>query len=370
MKLLYLLSEDWFFCSHFIERAAAARAAGWDVVVMTHLGAHAEAIKARGLRVIPWMIDRRSANPLREAAVIYQVYKAYQAERPDVVHHVALKPVLYGSIAARLLSIHRVVNAPVGMGYVFISTSLKARFLRLFVAAGLRLLLNPHGSKVIFENSDDRDALIRDHFVRREDAMLIRGAGIDIDAFSPVSEPPGIPVVLLTARMLWDKGVGEFVEAARLLRKKGVSARFLLVGAPDPLNRAAIPEAVLRGWQAEGIVEWMGFRSDIAALLQASHIVCLPSYREGLPKSLLEALACGKPIVTTDVPGCREVVIDGVNGWRVPARDAAALAEAIGRLLGSAEQRHTMGAAGRRLAETEFAQTRIIAETMQVYKDL
>jgi glycosyltransferase involved in cell wall biosynthesis len=367
MKILYLLTEDWFFCSHFIERAAAARAAGYDVVVMTQLSRHADAIRARGLRVIPLRIDRRSANPFRELGVIRQVLRAYRHERPDIVHQVALKPVLYGSIAARLAGIRAVVNAPVGMGYVFISQSLMALVLRPFVASGLRRLLNSRGGKVIFENRDDMDTLIADGYARREDSVLIRGAGIDTDLFRPMPEGQGVPTVVLTARMLWDKGVGEFVDAARSLRAKGVQARFLLVGSPDPLNRAAIPEQTLRDWQAEGVVEWLGFREDIRHLVGESAIVCLPSYREGLPKSLLEALACGKPVVTTDVPGCRECVTDGVNGLLAPVRDAVALAGALEKLLASPALRAEMGRAGRNMAERDFAQSLIVADTLAVY---
>jgi glycosyltransferase involved in cell wall biosynthesis len=370
MKLLYLISEDWFFCSHFSERALAAKAAGYEVVVMTHIDKHRGVIGDHFIRVIPLELDRRSANPLRELGVVMQIWRAYRKEKPDIVHHVALKPVLYGSIAARLTGMRAVINAPVGMGYVFISQSLKARFLRFFVAFGLKALLNPRGSKVVFENHDDCETLIAEGYVRQKDAVLIRGAGIDTDLFHPSPEAPGLPIVLLTARMLWDKGVGEFVDAARRIRAQGLKARFLLVGAPDPFNRAAIDEGTLREWQREGVIEWLGFRSDIRHLVGESAIVCLPSYREGLPKSLLEALACGKPVVTTDVPGCREVVADGVNGRLVPARDAVALAGALTELLASPEKRAQMGQAGRKRAETEFAATRIVAETLALYQAL
>ena len=370
MKLIYVLTEDWFFYSHFIERAAAARSAGWDVAVMTHFSRHADMIRARGLRVIPLYIDRRSVDPRREIDVIRQIYRIYRDEKPDMVHHVALKPVLYGGIAARLAGIKRVVNAPVGMGYIFTSNSFKARLLRPLVALGLRFVLNPRGSKVIFENRDDRDSLIAGGYVRHEDAILIRGSGIDTGLFQPQPEAPGIPIVILTARMLWDKGVGEFVAASRLLKSRGIKARFFLVGSPDPLNRTSIDEKTLQNWNKEGVVEWLGFRSDIQKLVGESAIVCLPSYREGLPRSLLEALACGKPVVTTDVPGCREVVVEGVNGRLVPARNAAALAGALAELISSSEKRGSMGQAGRKMAEEEFSQKRIIAETMDVYQTL
>jgi glycosyltransferase involved in cell wall biosynthesis len=234
----------------------------------------------------------------------------------------------------------------------------------------LRLLVNPRGSRVVFENPDDRDAMIAAGWVRAADAALIRGAGVDLATFDAAPEPEGVPIVALTARMLRDKGIGEFVEAARILRREGVPARFILAGAPDPGNRAAIPEETLRAWAAEGAVEYLGFQADVPALLRQSAIVCLPSYREGLPKALLEALAAARPIVTTDVPGCRETVIPGVNGLLVPTRDPSALAAALGALLRDPARRKTMGAAGRRLAETEFSNARVVAETLRVYRDL
>lgn len=369
-KLLYLVTEDWFFCSHFIERALAAQQAGYEVVVMTHLTGHADKIRERGLRVINFPLDRGSTNPLKELATIWHIYRSYRAEKPDFVHHVALKPVLYGTIAAFLAGVPRIINAPVGMGYIFISSSLKARFLRLPVKLALRFVLNPRGSRVIFENNDDLTMLVEGAYVARNHAVLIRGAGIDLQTYHPAPEQEGTPVVILTARMLWDKGVGEYVEAARRVLAQGYKARFLLVGSPDPLNHAAISEATLRGWQEEGLIEWLGHRDDIPQLLAASHIVCLPSYREGLPKSLLEALACGKPVVTTDVQGCREVVNDGVNGLLVPVKDSKELARALVSLLESPVRRVEMGRAGRLRAETEFSQERVIAETLAVYRDL
>jgi glycosyltransferase involved in cell wall biosynthesis len=368
--LLYLTTEDWFFCSHFLDRAVAAKAAGYDVGVMTHVTAHADAIRARGIRVLPWSLDRGSLDPRREVRALTEVLRALRAERPDILHNIAIKPVVYGALAARLAGVETVVNAPVGMGYVFASHDQRARLLRRPLRAALARLLRPKHGKVIFENSDDLKEAIGFGAIVANDAVLIRGAGIDLDAFAPAPDPEGVPVVTLTARMLWDKGVAEFVGAARRLKQEGVAARFLLVGAPDALNRAAIPQATLDSWQAEGVVECLGFRSDVAAVLAESHVVCLPSYREGLPKSLLEALAAGKPVVTTDVPGCREVVADGINGFLVPARSIAPLADALRKLIADAGLRQRMGAAGRRRAETEFSTQRVTAETLAVYTAL
>lgn len=369
-RLLYLLTEDWFFCSHFLDRACAARDAGYDVAVMTHVTDRAEAVRAAGIRLLPWSLDRRSLDPLSEVRALAEVVSALRRERPAILHNVALKPVIYGSLAARLCGTPAVVNAPVGMGYVFSSADRKARLLRRPVLFALRHLMRPKRGRVVFENPDDLRAAVARGDIAEKDAVLIRGAGVDTAVFVPAPEPEGPPVVVLTARMLWDKGVGEFVEAARRLKAEGVAARFLLVGAPDALNRAAIPEATLREWREEGVVEVLGFRADVADILRAAHIVCLPSYREGLPKSLLEALAAGRPIVATDVPGCRETVRDGVNGLLVPARSVEPLAAALKTLILDAGLRRAMGAAGRRMAEEEFSTGRVAAETLAVYRAL
>lgn len=369
-SLLFFVSEDWFFCSHFIDRALAARDAGWDVTVMTNVNDHGHIIEASGLRLLPLKFDRRRIGLLGEMRTLLDVWKVYRAKPYDLIHQIALKPLLYGTLAALITRRRAIVNAPVGMGYVFTSADAKARLLRLPLRLALRFLLNPRGSAVIFENRDDLETLVRSGDVRRDAAVLIRGAGVDLDRFRATPEPDGTPVVILTGRMLWDKGIGEYVEAAQRLRDRGIAVRFQLVGGSDPLNHAAIAEEQLRRWHDDGVIEWLGRRQDVPQLLAASHIVCLPSYREGLPKSLLEALAAGRPIVTTDVPGCREVVQHGRNGLLVPARDAGALAEALATLLADRERRRAMGTEGRRMAEEEFSTERVCAETLAVYDKL
>lgn len=368
-RLLYLITEDWFFCSHFLERAVAARAAGYEVLVLTRIGdgGHAQRIRDAGLRLLPLRVQRRSTNPFAELGVVRQVLATYRRERPDLVHHIALKPILYGTLAARLCGLSAVINAPVGMGFVFTSASWHARLLRPMVHAGLRALLDPPGARVVFENPDDLNALVADGLVRRADCVLIRGAGVDTGRFRPAPEAAGTPVVTLVARMLRDKGIGEFVEAARRLRARGVAACLQLVGEPDPGNPAAIPEAELRAWHDDGVIRWLGRREDIPEILAASHVVCLPSYREGLPKSLLEGLAAGRPLVATDVPGCREAVIDGETGLRVPARDPAALADALARLLQDPPLRARMGTRGRELAQEAFSTRIVVARTLALY---
>jgi glycosyltransferase involved in cell wall biosynthesis len=366
-KLVMTLTEDWFFCSHFLERAVAAKAEGYDVTVLANDNGKSAQIEAAGLRFIAIPLVRRGLNPFVEFKTLRAIRAAYRALRPDLVHHVGLKPALYGSLVARFTAIQAVVNAPIGMGFVFTSKSFRSRVLRPLVRLALRLLLNPRGSKVIFENSDDLQSLVDEGAVRSQDAVLIRGSGINVAAFQTGVETNGPPIISLISRMLWDKGIGEFVAAARQLRDEGVAARYWLVGAGDPQNPAAISEDQLHRWNDEGIVEWLGQRDDVASILAQSQIACLPSYREGLPRSLLEAMAAELPIVTTDVPGCREAVRHGENGLLTPARDSAALAAALRVLIMDAKLRRQFGVAGRRRAELEFSSAIVIAETLAVY---
>lgn len=375
-KLVYLITEDWFFCSHFLDRAVAARDAGYDVVVMAREHAHGATIRAAGLRLLPVNFNRCSINPLTEMALLLRIWWAYRRERPDVVHHVAAKPILYGTLAA-LASPRRpaIVNAPVGMGYVFSSRQRLARRLRPFLRLAYCLLVNPRGSRVIFENPDDARDFVDNGFARRADAVVIRGAGVDLQKFRPADpppeRPPAPPVVALVARMLREKGVYEFVEAAHRLHDAGSDARFVLIGAPDPENPASVPEEHLRSWHGRRGVEWWGWRDDMAAAWRQVDVACLPSsYREGLPKALLEAAACGLPIVTTDAIGCREAVQNRSNGFLVPAGDVPALATALDVLIADAGLRAQMGKAGRARAEREFSSAQVNGDTLAVYHAL
>ncbi len=305
-------------------------------------------------------------NLPRELATLFRLWRLYRRERPDIVHHVALKPVLLGGVAARLAGVRAVVGAVAGLGFLFSGDRRASRVARLLkwslpglIGRGFAIVQNPEDA-----------AMLADCGVASARIRLIRGAGVDINCFSPRPELPGTPLVVLPARMLRDKGVGEFVEAARMLREQGVAARFALVGAPDPANPASISATELRTWAAAGVVEWWDQREDMPEVYAACHVVCLPSYREGLPKALLEAAACGRAIVTTDAPGCREVVRDGDNGLLVPVRNATALAMALRRLLADGGLRRVMGARGREIAVAAFSVERVVSETLALYREL
>jgi len=369
-RLLFFVTEDWYFCSHRLPLAIAAKKAGFDVAILTRTSKHAEIIRSAGIRLIPSTLERRSLSPFHELRELLRIIKTYRQEQPDIIHQVALKPVLYGSFAALFVRKSRAINALAGLGFVYTSDTIKSRLLRPFITMAFQLLLNRPQSRVILQNPDDSELLVKNHVLNDQHVRLIRGSGVNLEHFSKTPEPKGDICIVLAARMLWDKGIGEFVSAARQLQEQGVAARFILVGKCDPDNPAAISEEQLAAWQREGVIEWWGHQDDMATLFSKTHIVCLPSYREGLPKVLIEAAACGRPIITSDTPGCREVVRPSVNGLLIPLRDAAALAEAMRRLIDNPELRLRMGAQSRQIAEQEFAEEKVIAETLAVYQEV
>jgi glycosyltransferase involved in cell wall biosynthesis len=350
--------------------AQAAKEAGFDVVVVTRVRDHGEVIRRAGLRLVPCEWSRRGLNPFRELLVLANLWRIYRREQPDIVHQVALKPVLYGALAAWFTGCGKVVNALAGLGFIFVSGRKRARLLRPLVRVALRWLLDRPGSRLVLQNRDDVEQFTQEKLADPKKIILIRGSGVDLARFAPVLEPPGPLVVMLASRLLWDKGVGEFVEAARRLRNQGATARFVLVGDGDSENPATIPRRQLDAWKEAGDIEWWGRRDDMPQTLGMAHIVCLPSYREGLPKVLLEAAAIERPMVATDVPGCREIVRPGENGILVPVRDAGALAAAIEKMLRDKAMRRRMGKAGRMLVEKEFAQEIVITRTLRLYQEM
>jgi len=367
-RLLYLITEDWYFWSHRLDLARAAREAGYDVIVATRVTDHGERIRGEGFQLEPLEMVRRSRNPFREVIAVAELVRLYRRIKPDVVHHVAMKPILYGSLAAWFTRVPSVINAFAGLGYAFMDE--RNELLRWCVKSALRIVIRLGHSVVLVQNREDQDRLVGEGVVPTFRARIIAGSGIDVAAYSMQPQPSGIPVVVLPARMLWDKGVGEFVEAARRLKQKGVHARFILVGRRDEHNPAAIPEIHLKEWVKAGVVEWWGHREDMPAVYAAAMLVVLPSYREGLPKVLLEAAACGKAIVATDVPGCREIVRDRFNGLLVAPRDSTALAAAIEELLSDQALREVMGQRSRTRVLAEWSSPRITEQVLGLYRDM
>ncbi len=371
-RILYVVNVSWAFLSHRLPIARAAREAGYEVHVAAADTGVSSRIEAEGFRFHAVSIERSSIRVDRELATVMALYRLYRAVRPDLVHNLTIKPVLYGGMAARAAGVPAVVSAVPGLGYVFVSDDARARLLRPLARSAYRIALRHPNARVIFQNPDDRDDFIRSGLVDPRDSVLIRGSGVDLQTFRARQEPNhGPPLVVLASRMLWAKGVGEFVDAARRLREEGVRARFALVGDTDPGIPSAVPREQLAAWAESGVVEWWGHRDDMAEVLASSHIVCLPtSYGEGVPKVLIEAAAVGRTIVTSDAPGCREIVRHGTNGLLVPPRDPARLASALRSLIEDPERRRAMGAQGRRIAEAEFSIERVVRETLSVYSEL
>ena len=367
-KLLFLLNDAPFFVSHRLVLAKAARDAGWDVHVALPFDEGAvSVIKAAGITHHHIPLHRGARGLASELALVGAMWRLIGELRPDVLHAVTMKPVLYGGIIARLRRVPAVVHAITGLGYLFLIDGAAARIQRVLVKVLYTMALGHPNVRVIFQNPDDLALFQAGRMVRPNTDVMIKGCGVSMKDFAPLAEPDGDPVVLFPARIIGDKGVREFVEAARTLQDSGLKARFRLVGRTDPDNPTDIGEATVRKWESDGIVEWRGFATDMAAEFADSHIVCMPSYREGLPRVLIEAAACSRAIVTTDVPGCREVVRDGETGILVPPRNGAATAAALGQLIEDANLRQAMGAAGRKWAEQNFSVADFIASSMDVY---
>jgi glycosyltransferase involved in cell wall biosynthesis len=369
-RVLFVITEDWFFYSHFLDRAKYIAASGGSVGVATRFSIHEDELKDLGFELFPVNFSRRGLNPLAEFRTALKIRKIIRRFKPDIAHNVALKPVVTGAFGELLGRQGVVINALVGMGYIFTSTDTRASVVKPFLSRILKSLLRSKSVHVVIENPDDLNSLVSDGFVRQSQISLIRGAGVDLNAFPFYPEVAGPVVVTLVSRILRDKGVLEFIDAASQLQSRVPEVVFQIVGEPDLGNPSAIPQSEIDSWESLPNVKYLGRRSDIADILKSSHIVCLPSYREGLPKSLLEALSCGRPIITTDVPGCREVCNDGVNGLLIPARDSIALSHAIKKLALNQDLRQEMGRAGRVRAESEFSNAIVCAQTLDLYRRL
>lgn len=371
IKIIYFIAEDWYFWSHRLPIARAARDAGNEVVVVTRVNKHQERIESEGFRVIPIQLKRQGKNIFRELASFIEIIKIYYKEKPDIVHHVAVKPVIYGSIAAMITHVPFTINALAGLGYIFANKGLKSSFVRRIFLVIYKIVFYPQSTTGLFQNPEDLDLFISERIINQKRTELIKGSGVDMSLFDITPEHNGVITILLAGRMLWDKGVGELVEAAKILHSKGIKCRIVLVGKPDTENPKSIPKNILQRWHDEEIVEWWGYQENMIEIFSASHIVSLPTtYGEGVPKFLIEAAACGRPIVATDVPGCREIVREGQNGFLIPAQEAEPLADALEILIKNSELRKRMGKRGREIVEEEFSEQIVVEKTMALYKKL
>jgi glycosyltransferase involved in cell wall biosynthesis len=367
-KLLFLVSEDWYFMSHRLALALAARDAGYGVVVATRVSTHGTAMEALGLRVVPLaQMKRSSANIWNEIKCLSEILSIIRQEKPTVVHAVAIKPVIYAAICSHVLKVPRFVAALGGLGSIFSDSGLKARLLRPLVKGLFRLLLNRENTRVILQNANDLDVMTRGCGLLEGNSVLVRGAGVDTEQYAARPIPDGVPVVMLASRMIWPKGIQEFVDAAIKVKEK-TDVRFVLVGRPDCENAASVPETLLVKWNREGTIEWWGHRADMADTLAEATVVCLPTYYgEGVPKILLEAMSVGRPIITTDMPGCRELVESGRTGALVERRNAESLARAIEGLLSKPDRLALAGQEARKMVIAEYSVEQVIDQTLRTY---
>jgi len=370
-KLLFIVNVDWFFFSHRLPIALKAIDVGYEVHLLCAITDKAKHLEELGLIVHPFEFTRRGKNIFKELGSIFSLYKQVKQMKPELIHLVTIKPVLYGGIVARLAKVPALVSAISGLGFLFIKRKGLVPCLLLRVVFSMyRLAMGHSNQKIIFQNPSDMDALVDAGGVSKDKVIMIRGSGVDLDDYPVLPEPRGVPVVIMASRLLKDKGVFEFVEAARILRSRGTDVHFKLVGEPDSGNPESVTTEQVESWRQERAIDCLGFRSDIAQLFSQAHIVVLPSYREGLPKVLIEAAACGRAVITTDVPGCRDAIEPNVTGLLVSARNSVALAEAIETLLSDTQLRQEMGRAGRVLAEREFSIETVISAHLDIYHEL
>lgn len=369
-KLAIVVNSPDFFLSHRLAIALAAQKDGWDVHIVSADGKAVDRIIRYGFSHNEIPFSRSGQNPLCELKTLFYLFFTLKNIKPDVVHLVTIKPVLYGGIVARVMGIKGVVAAISGMGTIFISQGFSSKIRRSLVFGFYRLALGSHNQKIIFQNGSDRDKLVELCNVPIHKVVMIRGSGVDLKMYPFMPEPDGVIIVVLVARLLKDKGVLEFIEAARLLGERNVPVKMRIIGDIDKGNPTSITERELDSFRSIPNIEVLGFRKDVAEQYARSHIACLPSYREGLPKCLIEAAACGRAVVTTDVPGCRDAVVPDITGLLVPPKNSTALADAIQFLIKNPEKRKKMGMEGRKLAEQEFRIESVVSQHLRIYREL
>jgi glycosyltransferase involved in cell wall biosynthesis len=368
--LMFVVNVDWAFLTHRLPIGLEALQQGYRVHVATGLTNKLDELERYGFVVHSLSLDRGSASLGNAWSTMVQLWQIFRKVRPDVVHLVTIKPVLLGGLVARLARVPALVAAVPGLGFVFMAQGVKAALRRYIVEWLYCLAFGHHNLKVIFQNTDDLQYLTKVTNLRKSNLTLIRGSGVNLSHYIHVPLPVGLPVVVMAARLLADKGVLEFVQAAGLLKQRGCNARFVLVGKVDAANPTSFTDAEVSAWVYDGLVEWWGHRADMPKVLEAAQLVVLPSYREGLPKVLIEAAACGRAVVTTEVSGCRDAIEPGVTGVLVPVRDAVALANAMETLINDPLRCKVMGEAGRMFAEKTFDVRQVVADHLQIYREL
>lgn len=371
-KVILFANSDWYLYNFRLSLARALAAGGHEVVLVSPPGDYGPRLRELGFRWLPIPMRRRSLNPLVEIALIWRLARLFRHEAPALVHGFTIKCAVYGAVAARLAGTAARVSSVAGLGYVFISSDLRAGLLRGPLKWMLRIALGGSRARLIVQNETDLQFFVDNGLAPRDRTRLVPGSGVDCARFRPKAGPrrPGGLRVLLASRLLWDKGIGEYARAAEALKAAGRDIEFLLAGDPDPGNPASISSIVIEGWKTRGILRCLGHVDDMAELYADVDVVVLPSYREGLSKSLIEAAACGKALITTDVPGCRDVVVHEHCGLLVPVREWRPLEAAIARLDDDRSLARGLGEAARRRALELFDEATIVRETLAVYADV
>lgn len=372
-RLLLFITEDWYYWSHRRCIAIAAKNAGYDVYLITRVQKLKKEIESDGINLIPLKLRRKEKNPFREIISFIQILKIYKDVKPSIVHHVALKPVIYGTIISKILQIDSVVNALAGLGHIFTSKKLKSKVIRFGLINVLRLLLKNRTYQMILQNPEDCGYLFESEIVKKDNICLIKGAGVDVNEFKFVEEKDVSINLMLAGRLLWKKGVKELIDAGKIIKKKYKNCKVIIVGEPDIENPGAIPINVLKGWEENGDIIWYrGISQEkMPEMIALSNIIVLPTtYGEGIPKFLLEAASVGRAIIATDVPGCREIVIQNETGILVPVNDIDSICKAIEYLIENPEIRKKMGNNGRLLVRQEFSQSMVVEKTIMLYDRL
>lgn len=374
MKIILLANTDWYLYNFRRALAQELQNKGHEVLLLSPDGPYGKKLCALGLYWQPVPLNRSSINPMRELWFINWLRNFILTEDVDLVHGFTIKCAIYGSLAARFAGDRSRISAVAGMGYIFTSQALRARLLRLPTLLTMRCTMGGKNSRLILQNSHDVSVFHRNAIIRKDRIRLIRGSGVNCRQFSGCAERlPGESMrVLLAARLLWDKGIAEYVEASRQLQAAGKDIHFLLAGTPDPGNPDSIPEQQVIQWQQQGLIQWLGHVDDMPTLLSSIHVMALPTvYGEGVPRSLIEGAASGLALIATDSPGCSELIEHEKNGLLVPLHNNVdALVYAIARLESDPRLARRLGAAAQKKARREFDEGDVITQTLAVYQEL
>lgn len=366
-KILFIVNVDWFFLSHRLPLATEIIKRGFETHLACTLTSKKSLFNKYGIITHDLKMERSSISLISELIAFFRMKKIIDKVKPDIIHLISIKPIIFGGLISRMKRIKNVVISVSGLGYVYIGNDFKTRIIRLFISLLYRIAIQKDSFKIIFQNHDDLNVFLKMRAVKKNNTILIKGSGVDLFDFLPSVEPKGIPIVILVSRMLIDKGVREFSEAAKILKNRGKNIRMILVGCCDQGNPKTLKKEEIENWISKGYIEYWGYKDNISDIMKRSNIVVLPSYREGMPKSLLEAAASARAVITTNVPGCRDAIIPDVTGVLVPAKNAQFLADAIDDLINHPEKRCAMGKAGRKFAEESFDIRNVIDTHLRIY---